>query len=666
MNEKELETIIKDAARRYYSNGTSPLTDFEFDQYVEQLREINPDNELLHTPGWGYDPEGLKFKHKYGIAGSLQKCRTYNEIPKSIIESAMRSTGPVMDFSLKLDGLSCLLYYRDGKLYQALTRGDGVQGIDITHKVKLLHNSSFPTTLKVDKDFTGCIRGELLMSFADFANYKEEHPEAKNPRNSVAGIINGKDTLDDLKYVNLICYTVVGDENHFDKDTISIGKIRNFISRNLGEEHCVPFTTNTLLADDKMLDQMQKLKDMWYGTYPADGIVLTSENVHKSVNEITYDACAFKFESEIKETTVRNIEWNLSKGNLLVPTLVVDPIELAETTVQRATGYNAKWIKDNHIGLGSIVKIEKRGEIIPNVIEIVERTQEDLPTVCPDCGQELIWNGVHLQCNNPECPHQIMQDSIWFMMHASPVKGLADTLVERFLSEMVEIGMINSFSVKDIMESNLHINKTASAQYNLFAEMWNNLHDANRKISFTQALVSLNIPHLGELTAKKFEPIKDKILEYCHTAACETDLSYIAGPAIISYINDNWDRFENLKYLEAKLETSTSSNNETVFMGNVAITGKLSCSRKEFEEKLNKLGWKLTELTKNCAYLITNDPNSGSAKNAKADKLGIKKVTEEEFMSLNNNIAETSISNENELKTEVSKSTVTKQTHRLF
>lgn len=195
----DLELKIKEAAQKYYTDGSSDLSDDEFDRLIEQLRVENPQSLLLKKTGWGYSVEsdstsGMKYKHKYGIAGSLDKCRTWEEV-KPVFRDQF------VDISLKLDGISVLLYYRDGKLYQALTRGDGEIGIDITDKVLEIgiltdttRYTEYPCIPRDDDrtHFTGAVRGEIVMSFSNFDKYKELHPEAKNPRNATAGIINKK------------------------------------------------------------------------------------------------------------------------------------------------------------------------------------------------------------------------------------------------------------------------------------------------------------------------------------------------------------------------------------------------------------------------------------------------------------------------------------------
>ena len=193
----DLEVIIQRAAQAYYTDGSSNLSDAEFDALVDQLRRENPDS-LLFRVGWGYDisndtTPGMKRKHLYTTIGSLTKCHDLKEVGTEFL-------GVPVDVSTKLDGLSCVLYYENSLLKYALTRGDSFTGIDITDKVLKIQ----PKFARTCRPFTGAIRGEILMSFHNFEEFQKNHADAKNPRNSTAGLINGKDTFNDLHYLSIV------------------------------------------------------------------------------------------------------------------------------------------------------------------------------------------------------------------------------------------------------------------------------------------------------------------------------------------------------------------------------------------------------------------------------------------------------------------------------
>ena len=211
MTTEERQKLISEASQAYYSDGTSSLTDAEFDALLEQERMENPDSPLLDV-GHGYDinkdpRSDKKYPHKYGIVGSLDKCHNWVELPKDFKDIS----GDHIQFaSVKLDGISCVMYYRNGEMYQALTRGKVVNdipmGIDITDKVRIIA----PTFFNIpDKSFTGAVRGEILMSNNSFWTYSQNHPEASNARNSAAGLMGQKELTDDLQFLDIIVYTVI-------------------------------------------------------------------------------------------------------------------------------------------------------------------------------------------------------------------------------------------------------------------------------------------------------------------------------------------------------------------------------------------------------------------------------------------------------------------------
>ena len=411
-----LSAEIKDAAQKYYEDGSSPLTDLEFDAKVDELRELDPDADVLSV-GWGYDinadsTPGEKVAHRYVVVGSLDKCHNWKELGPDFQWRSLAA-------SLKLDGISIALYYKNGKLQQALTRGDGAIGIDITSKALKIEPGL--KQLKADKKFTGAVRGEIVMAFADFNAYAKLHPEAKNPRNTTAGLINAKEVSDDLKYLSIQVYTVIGDENN----DAQFNRVNTMVSWLRAQFPAVaPYKTLKELKSTELLDTMDALKDDWYGTYPADGIVLNQLGTSREGNNIAYIAKAFKFKAESKVTEVVDVEWSLSKTHYLIPRVHVAPVELSGTTVEYCTGFNAQYIRDNSIGSGAKVEITKSGEIIPYILRVVEPSTPAIPTKCPDCGTMLEWSGVHIQCPNSECSNAQRQDlSIWIESLA-PVDGL--------------------------------------------------------------------------------------------------------------------------------------------------------------------------------------------------------------------------------------------------
>lgn len=625
-----LETKVKDAAQKYYQDGSSPLTDAEFDAAVGELRELAPDSPIANSVGFGYDinedsTPGERVKHKYGPAGSLTKAYSHSELKSSL-------RGRVFA-SLKLDGLSVVCYYRNGELYQALTRGgdDGSIGIDITEKVKCIA----PSSLWSSNYFTGAIRGEIVMSYDNFERFKEIHPDAKNARNSTAGLINSKSISDEIKFLNVVFYQIVGLEYiNEGSDNFGIGYVFNKLDTLFKCHNVVPYCTVDI-SDEHFVDQMNGLKDSWYGKFPADGIVLTSDAwLNKTSGYVKYEAQAFKFESEEKQTEVVNVEWNLTKTRYLMPRVNLKTVELAGTSVQWATGYNAQYIKDNNIGPGAIVTVEKHGEIIPNINTVITPAANlEIPTCCPECSTDLVWNGVHLQCPNDQCSNASRQDlSIW-MENIAPVDGLGDSLKFKFL-EMLFGDQLSVESVMDRKDYQMYFMTARSGHRQLMHKMFTQLF-GNNEIKAESAIKALNIPRLGDITSTKLAQHKN-ILQNIYNASITDepleDYSDIIGTANMQSIVDNLNKFSRLRYIIDRIvypEDEVVS--EIQIKGKVAITGKLSVPRKHLEQELKSHGYEPGEISRDTKFLITDDPNSTSSKNKKASEWGIEKISEADF-----------------------------------
>ena len=615
----KLEDIIRKASQAYYSNGTSKLTDAEFDNLLNELESQDPDNELLKT-GHGYDPgktSGDKFKHKYGLVGSLPKCRTWDELKSDYKHVDC-------DVSLKLDGISVVMYYEHGELVRALTRGDGTLGIDITAKVQYIDS----TYNHIDLDFTGAIRGEILMSYANFEEFNKLHPEAKNPRNSTAGLIGSKELNTDFKYLSIVVYTIVGYEGFA---AIHLESVRKLLTQWFGAEHVVPYMSHLKFTDGhSFISAMNSLQRRWYGKYPADGIVISLDAILRQGDGLIYTAAAFKFPAEAARSKVVAVNWEMSKSCYAIPVVQIKPVDLAGTVVQNASGFHAAYIRDNNIGPGSWIEVSKHGEIIPGIDKIISSTSASLIEVCPKCGQKLEWNGVHLMCKNPECPNAIEQDTLIWLNNICPTDYLGDKLRLKYLHEWLS----DNVSIEHLMASsqlNWKILDT-SGHDKLFYDMISTLF-GTAEIKLVDALLALNIPRLGDITAKKLATECPETLHELvngdYTYIHEYTISNIVGPATAQAIRENLIKYKRLRFIESRISWKSALPEEVKF--SVAITGKLSVSRDEFEKELNNHGYALGELKKGTKYLITNDPNSGSSKNAKADKLGIEKITEAQF-----------------------------------
>lgn len=631
-----LEDKIRKASQSYYSGEDSGMTDEEFDKYMNRYREESPEGELLGI-GHGYDVNkdstpGKKYKHIYGVAGSLDKAYVWSDFNKAI------SSGCELHASLKLDGLSVVLYYRRGHLYRALTRGDGKVGIDITEVATTILGTDH---LNKDKKFTGAVRGEILMTLKNFEEFQKLYPNAKNPRNSAAGLINSNKVCPDLQFLDIYVYTVVGIESmiYSDIETTDRRIISVWLSDNFD---CIAPYDYIWISEIDFRGEMNSLRDKWYPMgIPADGIVLSDvyvKIVHKFdiAYEIVYDSQAFKFPSEAKQVTVTSVEWNMTKNRRLVPVINFDSVMLAGTSVQRATGNNAKFIETHKIGVGAVIEVSKHGEIIPNVNRVIQPSDNDLdiPRICPVCGEKLVRNGVDLVCEYDNCPNAITQDLLVWLNKLAPIDGLGDKLALKFLN--VVYG--DNATVESVMTTDITAylqTPSSGAQENTFRNMLVKLHSA--EFSLETALEALNIPRLGLQTASKLAghpEIVKHILNHADTSAeAYVILRDALGVADAKSVSNNLTKFKRLKYIISRIDMSKPADSSQLQQIPVAITGKLSVTRSAFAKELAEHGYKVADISKSTKFLITDDPNSSSSKNKKADKLGIVKISEEDFRS---------------------------------
>lgn len=622
-----LEKEIQNQAQKYYTDGSNTVSDAEFDEMVEQLKEENPDSEVL-TVGWGYDVNedttpGQKVKHKYGLVGSLDKIHSYDELSDDF------KSAPILYTSLKLDGLSVVLYYKNGKLYDAVTRGDGTTGISIVDKISYINKKYLEIGNHVD--FTGAIRGEILMTYNNFEKFKFSNPEAKNPRNATAGLITRKDNYDDLKYLNIIVYNIVGCENpmynlrHF-RDIIT------YLESWFGSENVVPHSYIDVDDSESFDYCMEKYNRIWYGNYPADGIVINLYiDYNVSTKYISYGSIAYKYPSEVKVSRVTGITWEMSKTHYAIPVVNIEPVELAGTTVENASGHNAQNIKENLIGPGAIIEITKANEIIPHIEKVLTpQLSSGMITNCTSCGQELVWNGVHLECINDNCPNAIWQDTLQWINTLAPLDNFGDLLRKKYLEKYLD-----DLSVESVMSGNIlkYIDlPTELKQDELFYTFIKKLYYGTFYLE--SAIAALNIPRFGDITCRKiaqFPDVVDRIID-CAVSDRDTvellDLNGYIGDANAHSIRDNIWKFTRLNLIKDRIKVSDKVETK----GKVAITGKLSVKRSDFENELRKFGYEpTTSVNKETLFLITDNPNSSSSKNKQADKFGIVKITEGDF-----------------------------------
>lgn len=622
-----LAARLKEASQEYYTTGKSPISDTAFDLAQDLLKKQNPDAPEVTAVGWGYEvardsTPGEKVTHKYGLVGSLGKAYSWAEIDSNF-------KGAMVDCSLKLDGISIVLYYEDGVLVRAVTRGDGVTGIDVTIKIVRILK---PSEQKLaDRTFTGAVRGEVLMYNKQWEEFKKLHPEAKNSRNSTAGLINAAEVSEDLKFLNVVVYKIVGSAK---KPPMSMPTMNTWLAQNF--THTAPHCMGNNFTErecDHMKDLCGTLNG---GMLPVDGMVMKMCYLewNEVTGEVVYQEQAFKFAAEVAVTEVEDIEWNLTKNRLLMPRVKLQTVHISGTDVSWATGYNAEYIAKNHIGAGAIVSVEKHGEIIPNINEIIAPSEcWHLPEKCPVCGTELKWEGVHLTCPNEACGNAKLQDLLVWSNVLAPIDGFGDTLRAKYFNQLLG----DDISIENLMTNRPVIEDPKGVQDSFCNTMLQKLYGTDPIVT-KNAIMCLNIPRIANMNAAKLDTYLAKlrrqgmswadVINHVLDQRNFYEVAEAVGNANAEAIQNNPAKLERLHFISDRI---VEIGMTLIEYTPVAVTGKLSVPRARFEEELKEYGYVVSEIKSTTKYLITDDPNSGSSKNQKADKLGIPKMTEAEF-----------------------------------
>lgn len=627
-----LESQIKEYAEAYYS-GDALVSDEEFDALVERLKEISPESEVLKTPGWGYEPaENKKVPHRYGLfVGSLPKIKEGTALPSQWSTS--------LRVSAKLDGISVVSYYEKGHRVLSLTRGNGSQGLDVTKKINIIS----PETETLSKTFTGAVRGEVLCDVDTWKSLKEtrfkDNPSA-NSRNFTAGVMNRNEESDDLKNLKYVVYKIIADpervlSSRIDSRYVDMDKM----SDTLKEFTFVPCRyINT--SSEKTPETLKNLFEEFCKVYPCDGLVLTSMSVTYDKDTVQYEEIAYKFGSESKEVTVTKVTWTPSRTGRIVPRVWFDPVELSGAVVQKCTGFNAAFIKNNHIAKGAKILVCRSGEVIPHILKVITPSTEVklLPTVCPSCGEDLYWKGEDLVCVN-ETGRQLPYR---FLSVAGEIPGagystynlILDTFeVTDQTSLMNFLSLIKKYWDTEEKEqrivSRIYDNVSGEATRDLCIKILDKIYQGIDSRTF---LVACNIKGLSwEVSKNLMTNYPEFLKDATKTFINEDRLRKIpgVGSSMVATLRLYRRRICDLYLSTNVVDYEPLSVPSGGF--SVAITGSLSIKRSEFDALLQSKGISQSSNFKEIKYLITNNPDTTSSKMRKAKENNVEIISESKF-----------------------------------
>ena len=636
---KELVELLNRYAYEYYTKDAPSVSDSEYDQLYRELVELetaHPDEILPESPTHrvgGVVLKGFtKYQHQYPLY-SLQDAFSREEL--EAFDQRVRKEFPSISYvcELKIDGLSISLTYENGVLVTGATRGDGSVGEDITENLKRVKD--IPLVLPEPVNIT--VRGECYMPRASFDRVNQirqenGEPEFANPRNAAAGTLRQLDTTIVAKR-NLATFLY---QEVSPTDQSSQEGVLEKLAR-LG------FVVNQerVLAEDmeQIWDFIQKVAQLREDLpYDIDGIVIkvndlaVQEELGFTVKAPKW-AVAYKFPAEEKEAKILSVDWTVGRTGVVTPTANLTPVQLAGTTVSRATLHNVDYIAEKDIHQDDTVIVYKAGDIIPAVLRVVKdkRVSDQalaIPTHCPSCQSELLHfeDEVALRCINPLCPAQIKEGLNHFASRdAMNITGLGPAVVEKlFAAQLVEdVAGIYRLTVEDLLTLEGFKEKSAEKLYEAI--------QASKENSAEKLLFGLGIRHVGskvsQILLQEFhdldqlataDPERIASIDSLGMVVAESLKRYFAQEGSKRLLQELKEAGVNLAYLGEKVAADAALSGMTV-----VLTGKLErLTRSEAKAKLESLGAKVTGSVSKKTDLVVAGSDAGS-KLTKAQELGI-------------------------------------------
>ena len=639
---KQLIVRLNEAAKAYYAEDREIMSNLEYDRLYDELASLEEKTGLIlaqsPTQSVGYEAvdELPKERHESPML-SLGKTKSREELADWL-------NGQKGLLSWKLDGLTIVLTYRDGKLFKAVTRGNGEVGEVITPNARTFVN------LPLQIPFQGelILRGEAVISYEDFEhiNAKIEDVDAryKNPRNLCSGSVRQLNShITAQRSVRFFAFALVkADGADFEN---SREKQFEFLKQQGFEVvDYRPVTAETMHEAVEWFEQ--KIADY---PIPSDGLVLLLYDIAYGdalgrTAKFPRNAIAFKWADETARTTLREIEWSASRTGLINPVAIFDPVELEGTTVSRASVHNISIVKELQLGIGDTITVYKANMIIPQIAENLTKSGSlEIPGECPIChGKTEIRrenDTETLICPNPDCDAKKLKSFTLFVSRdAMNIDGLSEATLEKFLAK----GFLHTYA--DLFHLDRY--KEQITQMDGFGEKsFSNLTESienARHTTLARLIYSLGIPNIGIANAKMICREYKNDLERLLNAPAEelADIDGV-GPVIAGTFAAFFAEEKNRKALEAllsevTLEQETFSDAPLSLSGkSFVVTGSLNHfeNRNALKEKIEALGGKVTgSVTGKTVCLINNDSTSDSSKNKKARELGVSVLTEEEFI----------------------------------
>lgn len=639
---KELVEVLNHASKAYYQESREIMTNHEYDALYDELVSLEKETGIVlsgsPTVNVGYEVLSNLPKEKHPSKMlSLDKTKDAEQLASWLGDKEGL-------LSWKLDGLTVVLTYEEGKLSKAVTRGNGEIGEVVTSNARVFAN------LPLNIDFKGrlVLRGEAVISYDDFekinSEIDDEGAKYKNPRNLCSGSVRQLDNrVTAERNVRFYAFALVSAE----------GMTFNARSRQmewLADQGFECVTWRKVHGGDEIPSTVE-----WFAQHiaenpiPSDGLVLIYDDIEYGLSlgttaKFPRDSIAFKWKDEIKETTLKEIEWSASRTGLINPVAIFEPVELEGTTVSRASVHNISVMRELALGIGDKIKVYKANMIIPQIAENITKSNNvEIPDSCPVCGGKTTVkeeNGVKtLNCVNPEClAKHIKRLTLFVSRDAMNIEGLSEATIEKFVAEGMIKELADVFRLERFRERIVEMEGFGEKSFeNLIASV-----NKARKTTPERLLYGLGIPGIGKANARliaracggSWEEIQS--LDEDRLVAIE-GIGDIMAAGFVKFFREQKNT-ESVKDIlrEVTFDETIEKTGSTLTGKTFVITGSLEhfANRDELKDRIEKAGGKVAgSVSSKTSYLINNDLLSTSGKNKKAKELGIEIIDEETIMA---------------------------------
>ena len=621
----ELETLITEARQAYYNTDDPIVSDAEYDAWLDELEKLSPESEALTRTGFTpATSEWVKVAHTFPL-GSLDKFNTPEEMTEWV--NAKLGGGKTV-VSEKLDGLSIGLQYKDGKLVAAPTRGDGLIGEDILTNVVKMEG----VIKRTESKFTGTVRGEIILTKT---NHQKWFSEYANPRNAASGLCRRFDG-EGSEHLTIMAYDVMSDEELFATE----------------QEKFEWLTKNGFITPNyKVCEKPNDITDLWREYqdktrealgYEIDGLVVSLDNLSHPLAKESHNLKprskkAFKFSNQFVRTTVKKITWEVGGSGRVVPRCWFDAVNVLGSTIEKASVYNVAYIKKLGLGVGAEVDVCKAGDIIPRIERVI--TPADVvvqePNTCPSCSAKIIHQGEYLICPNKNCKLQVIGRLAKWVDKLN-ILELGEGLIEKLVDSGLATNPADLYTLRVEDFAGIERMGDKSAQ-NVFDSIWK-----CNPVSLDLFLGGLSIENIGSRTVQLLMASGFNTLEKIRAMDIETikgvkGMGETRAASLVQGLKDYEEVIDQLieNGVEIMEEEKVEAKSNKLDGLSFVFTGKSSLPRKELQALVIENGGTCpSSVSKTTSHLVVADPDSGSSKIKKAEKLGTKVISEEQFMAM--------------------------------